>query len=83
MYVRISFAHNFRLKHTIVVQGYAHYVTFEPRKRIFPSRPYFSKTFQILNVYLPVGSAKKAVLRRLGAHPERGLHFCSRPCMVY
>ena len=69
MYVRISFAHNFRLKHTIVVQGYAHYVTFEPRKRILPSRPYFSKTFQILNVYLPVGSAKKPVLRRLRAHP--------------
>ena len=71
IYVRITFAHNFALKHSIIEKGYLHYVTFTPRKEILASRPYFTKSFLVLNAYIPTDSdhAKIDALTRLMKQP--------------
>lgn len=71
MYVRITFAHNFTLTHTVVEKGYLHYVTFTPRSKILTSRPYFTKSFLVLNAYIPTDSDRSKIdmLTRLRKHP--------------
>lgn len=68
IYVRISFAHNFRLTHTVVYSGYVHYVTFQPLARIDATHPYFTASFAALNAYIPSDGEKTPVLARLRDH---------------
>ena len=54
--VRKSFAHNFELKHEVVVAGHFHRICLLPLESIDPTKPYFSSTFSVDNV-APEGRA--------------------------
>ena len=51
--VRKSFAHNFELKHEVIVPGHLQRVRFLPLEHVDPSKPFFKLSFSIDNVYVP------------------------------
>ena len=68
IYVRISFARNFHVDHTIVTPGHIHYVSFTPREVTDEAFPVFTKSFAIVNCYVPPNKHKRSTLRAFQNH---------------
>src|SRR6056300_315962 len=61
IFVRKSFARNFKLVHTVHKVGYIQSVTFVPLSSISTDHPCFKTTFTVVNVYIPNDSVESAL----------------------
>ena len=78
--VRKSFAHNFELKHEVIVSGHLQRIQFIPLEHIDPSKPYFKSSFSMDNVYVPAtdDSEKRSFLSLLaGARSSCAFSFAA------
>ena len=51
IWVRETFMRNFEVKHTILEQGYVHFLVFRPRAAVDIRFPVFTKSFTVVNIY--------------------------------